>query len=344
MSEKKVSLSKKGLIINLVIFAVLLLVSLILVMTGFNEAFYSTSSTVRSIFEYITYLGEPIVFIVIIAILYIAYDKKYAKNLLLVLLIVAYVNEFIKNIFKDPRPATNVDADEIIPVINPTGLVETSYGFPSGHTSSAVGTWGYIAYEFKDKPKPIVIPIIMAVIMFLVSISRMIIGVHDLQDVIGGYSVGFILLLLFIYLEPRVSEKFTTLSMNVKIIIIVVVSVGLFLLGALLFPTSGTDLLPSPQAFTDTGYFSLVGGAILGFGIGYVLENEKIQYEPSKLNAKQKILALIIGLALVFVVYFALEALKGVFDSTIYRFIRYALVAFILVYFLPLIYTKMWKN
>jgi len=343
MSEKKSGISKKGLIINLVIFALLLLLGLILLLTGFNEAFYSSSSTVRSIFKYITYLGEPIVFIVIISILFIVYDKKFAKNLLLVLLIVNYVNEFIKDIFKDPRPATNVDVDEITPE-NPAGLVETSYGFPSGHTSTAVGTWGYIAYEFKDKPKPLVVPIIMAVIMFLVSISRMIVGVHDLQDVIGGYFFGFILLLLFIYLEPPVTEKFNALSLNVKIILIVVVSVGLFLLGALMFPTSGVDLLPSPQPFTDTGNFALVGGAILGFGVGYVLENEKIHYEPSKLNAKQKIIALIIGLALVFVVYFALEALKGVFDSAIYRFIRYALVAFILVYFLPLIYTKMWKN
>ena len=343
MSENKVGISKKGLIINLAIFAVLILVGLILLMTGLNEAFFSTSSTMRSIFKYITYLGEPIVFIVIIAILFIVYDKKYAKNLLLVLLLVAYVNEFLKDLFMDPRPGTNVDVDEIT-VENPGGLVETSYGFPSGHTSSAVGTWGYIAYEFKDKPKPLVVPIIMAVIMFLVSISRMIIGVHDLQDVVGGYFLGFVLLLLFIYLEPPITEKFNTLSMNVKIILIVVISIVLFLLGALLFPTSGTDLLLVPQVLTDTGNFAMVGGAILGFGIGYILENEKIQYEPSKLSGKQKVIALIIGLALVFIVYFALEALKGVFDSAFYRFIRYALVAFIVVYFLPLIYTKMWKN
>lgn len=343
MSENKVDISKKGLVINLAIFAVLILVGLILVMIGFNEAFYSTSSTMRSIFKYVTYLGEPIVFIVIITILFIVYDKKYAKNLLLVLLIISYINEFVKDIFKDPRPATNVDADEIT-TDNPTGLVETSYGFPSGHTSSAVGTWGYIAYEFKDKPKPLVVPIIMAVIMFLVSISRMIIGVHDLQDVVGGYFLGFVLLLLFIYLEPPITEKFNSFSMNVKIILVVVVSIGLFLLGALIFPTSGTDLLPSPQILPDTGNFAMVGGAVLGFGIGYLLENEKIQYEPSKLNGKQKIIALVIGLALVFIVYFALEAFKGVFDSAIYRFIRYALIAFIVVYFLPLIFKKMWKN
>ncbi|MHA1193140.1 MAG: phosphatase PAP2 family protein [Promethearchaeota archaeon] len=335
MSENKVGISKKGLIINLVIFAVLVLVGLILLMTGFNEAFYSTSSPVRKIFSIISFLGEPISFIVIIAIFYIAYDKKFAKNLLVVLLIENYINEFIKGIFKDPRPATNVDID---------GLIEESYGFPSGHTSNSVGTWGYIAKEFKDKPKPLVIPIIMAVIIFLVAISRMIIGTHDLQDVVGGYIFGFIILLLFIYLEPRVTEKLNALSLNIQITLIVVVSLGLFLLGALLFPFSGTDLLPVPQAFTDTGNFALVGGAILGFGIGYVLENKKIQYEPSKLKTKQKLLAVIIGLVLVFVVYFALEALKGVFDSAFYRYARYAIVAFVLTYFVPFIFKKMWKN
>lgn len=342
MSENKVGISKKGLIINLVIFAVLLLVGLILLMTGLNEAFYSNLPIMRSIFKYITYLGEYIVFIAIITILFIVYDKKYAKNLLLVLLLVAYVNEFFKDIFQDLRPATNVDTAEMT-IENPDGLIETSYGFPSGHTSSAVGCWGYIGYEFKDKPKPLVVPIIMTVIMFLVSISRMIIGVHDLQDVVGGYFLGFVLLLLFIYLEPPITAKFNALSMNVKIILIVVVSITLFLLGVLLFPTSGTDLLPAPKEFADIGNFAMTGGAILGFGIGYLLENEKIQYEPSKLNGKQKIISLVIGLVLVFVVYFFLEALKGVFDSAIYRFIRYALIAFIVVYFLPLIFKKMWK-
>lgn len=342
MSDYELKLSKRGWLINIVLLVVITAIGLILLALGLNEAFYSSSSTMRAIFNVITNLGEPIVFIVIVAVFYIAYDKKFAKNLAVSLLITSYINELLKNIFQDPRPAANVDPDEIT-AENPLGLIETSYGFPSGHTQSAVGTWGYLAYHFKDKPKPLVVPIIMSVIMFLVAISRMILGVHDLQDVVGGFFFGLVALLLFIYLEPIVSEKFNTLSMNAKIIIFVVLSLVLFLLGVLLFPTSGTDLLPSPVPFSDTGNFALVGGVVLGFGIAYVLEHEKIQYDPSKLNVKQKILALIIGLVLVFVVYFALEALKGVFDSVIYRYIRYALVSFILIYFLPLIYKKIWK-
>lgn len=343
MTENEGKLSKRGWLINVLLLVIILVVGLIMIALGLNEAFYSSSSTARSIFEIITMLGEPIVFIVIVAVFFIAYDKKFAKNLAVSLLITVYINEFLKNIFKDPRPATNVDPENITPE-NPDGLIETSYGFPSGHTQSAVGTWGYLAYHFKDKPKPLVVPIIMVVITFLVAISRMLIGVHDLQDIVGGFSFGLVALLLFIYLEPIVSEKCNKISLNVKIFLLAVFSVGIFLLGIFLFPTSGTDLLPSPVSFSDTGSFALVGGVTLGFGIGYELENEKIQYEPSKLNAKQKIVALIIGLTLVFVVYFALEALKGVFDSVFYRYARYAIVAFVLVYFLPLIFKKIWKN
>ena len=342
MSDYELKLSKKGWLINILLLVIVTLIGLILYWSGLNEAFYSSSSTVQSIFKIITNLGEPIVFIVVAAVLYIVYDKKFAKNLIVSLLITLYLNELFKNIFKDPRPPTNVDPENIT-TQNPAGLIETSYGFPSGHTSSAVGYWGYLAYHFKDKPKSLVVPIVMAIIIFLVGISRMLIGVHDLQDVVGGFALGFGALLLFIYLEPIVSEQFNKLSMMMKIIVFIVASLALFLVGILLYPTSGTDLLPVPVAFSDTGNFALVGGVVLGFGIGYVLEHEKIKYEPSKLNTKQKIVALIIGLVLVFVVYFALEVPKGFFDSVIYRYVRYALLSFILIYFLPYIYKKIWK-
>ena len=342
LSDYELKLSKKGWLINILLLVVVTLIGLILLLSGLNNAFYSSSSTAQSIFKIITYLGEPIVFIVVVAVFYIVYDKKFAKNLAVSLLITVYLNELLKNIFKDPRPSTNVDPDNITSE-NPAGLIETSYGFPSGHTQSAVGTWGYVAYHFKDKPKPFVVPIIMGIITFLVAISRIIIGVHDLQDIVGGFAFGLGALLLFIYLEPMASKQFNKLSMIMKIVFFVVASLALFLVGVLLYPASGTNLLPNPVPFSDTGNFALVGGVVLGFGIGYVLEHEKIKYEPSRLNTKQKLFALIIGLVLVFVVYFALEAPKGIFDSVIYRYIRYALISFILIYFLPYIYKKIWK-
>jgi membrane-associated phospholipid phosphatase len=339
MSENNKNLSKKELITVVVVFAVVLVMGLILLVLGFNEAFYSSSSTVRSIFKIITYLGEPIVFIVMVAIFFIIYDKRFAKNLALSLLCSTYLNEFFKNIFMDPRPAANIDPDLITPE-NPAGIVETSYGFPSGHTQSAIATWGYIAYDFR---KRIYIVVILAVIMFLVAISRMIIGVHDLQDVVGGFAIGLVVLMLFICLEPYGTKQFNALNLPIKIVVIVVVSLVLFILGIFLFPTSGTDLLPVPVVFSDSGGFAQVGGVFLGFGIAYVLEGEYVKYEPSKLNLKWKIINLVIGLVILFAVYFALEAPKDIIDSVFYRFARYAIVGFILGYLVPLIFVKINK-
>ena len=338
MSESSEIFSKKQLITIGVIFVVVVVVGLILLVLGLNEAFYSTSSTMRSIFKVITYLGEPIVFIVMVAVFFIAYDKKFAKNLALSLLFSTYVNELFKNIFMDPRPATNVGADTTPE--NPLGLVETSYGFPSNHTQSAVAFWGYFAYNFR---KRLYIPIILGVVIFLVSISRLIVGVHDLQDVIGGFAIGVIVVMLFIYLEPYGTKQFNTLKLPLKLALVIVVSLALFLAGIFLFPTSGTDLLPVPVAFSDTGAFAQVGGVLLGFGIAYVLEGEYVKYDPSKLDWKWRIINLVIGLVIVFAIYFALEAIKGVFDSVFYRFARYAIIGFILGFILPLIFVKIHK-
>jgi hypothetical protein len=273
-----------------------------------------------------------------IAIFFIVYDKRFAKNLALSLLYSVYLYEFLKNIFQDPRPLTNTDPGEIT-LENPDGLIETSYGFPSGHTQSAVATWGYIAYEFREK---LYFVIVMGLFIFLIAISRMI--MHDLEDVIGGFLIGLGILVLFMYLEPYGSKQFNKLNLPAKLIIVIITSIFLFLLGILLFPTSYLNLLPTPPAFTDTGRFAQVCGVMLGLGIGYILENEYIKYEPSKLTLNWKIINLIVGLVIIFVAYFALEAFKGVFDSVFYRYIRYAIIGFILSYLVPFIFIKLNKS
>ena len=122
------------MVIGIVSLAILI-VGLILLALGYNEAFYSDNSTIRAIFTVITNFGDPLVFIIIAAIFYITYDKKFAKNLALGLVCSSYFNSLIKNVFQDTRPPTNVNPSKEY------GLVETSYGFPSGHSQTAVAFW-----------------------------------------------------------------------------------------------------------------------------------------------------------------------------------------------------------
>lgn len=338
MSEERELLSKRALMIIGIISLVILVLGIILYYTGLNEAFYSESG--QTFFKIISYLGEPVVFILVGAVLYLGYNKSYAKNLTLNLLISYYFNGLIKELGQDPRPSTNQDPLEDL------GVTEASYGFPSGHAQNAVTYWGYVSYEFKDNYKknniPI-IPIILSVIIFLVAISRIIIGVHDLQDIIGGLLLGIGFLLLFIYVEPSASKLFNKLNFIGKIILTIIVSLVMFLIPTFIFPNAGVGeaLVPTP-IYPDAGVFGQVGGAILGFGVGYLLEQKYVQYDPSQLSTKKKIINILIGIVIIFVVFLPFEYLLTV-DSVFYRFFRYTLITAVIALLIPFICTKINK-
>lgn len=335
MSEDE-TLSKKGLMLIGIISLIVIIIGIILLVLGYNEAFYSNFTLIQAIFKAITFLGEAIVLILIIAIFYVVYDKRFGKNLAISLMASAYINEFVKDLFQDPRPLHNIDPKAEY------GFLEPSYGFPSGHTQTAIAVWGYIGYEFKDRQKPHIIPVLVSIIIFLIAISRLIIGVHDLEDVIGGYAIGICILVLFIQLEPVITPKFNKLPLTVQILLVVVVSITLFLIATFLFPSSGLGLVDNPPLFPDEGLFAVVGGAMLGLGVGYLLENEFVKYDPLELNRKQKILNLVIGIIILIVSYYGLELIIS--GNVFLRFIRFAIVAFILVFIAPLIFTKINKK
>ncbi|MEJ2276637.1 MAG: phosphatase PAP2 family protein [Candidatus Lokiarchaeota archaeon] len=323
MEESSKRFSWKTLLLLEFITVIIAVLGLALI-PKFDDAFYVNIPIVKLIFTIITNLGETIVFIILIAIIYIGYDKKFAKNLTFSLLITYYINGVFKDIFKDPRP--------------PSSSITDSYGFPSGHSQTAVGFWGYVGYEFREKPRNYIIPILMAIIITLVALSRLIIGVHDVQDVAGGLILGIGILIVFIYLEPIFTRKFNTFAIGIKIGLGVIVSIGLLFLGIVIFLMDNGDL---GYAFADEGAYGQVAGVILGLSIGYILEQEYVKYEPKDMTVLQRILNVIIGLAILLVVYFLLEFLLH--GNIFFRFIRYAVIALILTLLLPYIFVKIYK-
>jgi membrane-associated phospholipid phosphatase len=340
MSEKRDFLSKNALIMITAIWITTFIIGLLMLVLGYNEEFYVDNSTVQVFFDIITFTGEPIFFIIIIAIFYFVYDKKFAKDLASSLLLSSYIFETAKEIVQDPRPITNADLTDLENEFYP--YVEPGYGFPSGHSQNAVAVWGYMAYEFKDKAKPsYLIPTILSVLMFLIAISRVIIGVHDLQDIIGGILIGIIFLTGFIYIQPKVSEKIEPLGLTIKIVLTIIITVALFLIGTIIFPKAGYGLAIGAQPYQDEGAFAQVGGALLGLTLGYLLEKEYVKYNPSDLNIKQKIINLAIGIVILLAIYIGLEfILKG---NVIMRFVRYGILSFIVAFIVPLIFTKINK-
>lgn len=323
MTESKEILSKRSLMVIGFITLLLFIIGMILLILDYNEALYIKNSIVQLIFEIITFTGESLFLILVFAILIFIYDKRFAVSFFLMYGISGICNSMLKEIIKEPRPLTNITkADE-------RGYSEVGYGFPSGHAQVGVSIWGLTAYHFKDKARPNLIPVVFSIFIFLVALSRVIIGVHSIKQIIWGLLIGILILIAFLYLEPIISEKFNLLSLPMKLILAIVLSVLLYVIGTLLFPEF---------AGYGENIYAIAGGSLLGLSVGSLFEREYVKYEPSELNSKQKVINLTVGIALLLIFLIFIYGLITGLDIVL--FIENAILTLIITLLIPFIFTK----
>ena len=308
--------SKKTMIFIIIMSFITLLIGIILILLGYNMTFaelYYKNKITTPIFSAITFLGDELGLLILVIAILFAYDKKFGKNLIISLLLSVYSNGILKDIIQDPLPYTRED--------------QRGYGLPSGHAQNAVATWGYMAYEAHQK-KSKILPWIFLIIIYLIAISRIMVGAHDIQDVVGGLLFGTIFLVLFIYLEPIVTEKINTLNLKLKLILAILIPIVLSITAILIFPNSYI-------------HYGLVGGALLGLSVGYLIEGEKIQYDPSEISTKQRVINLVIGIIITLSIYMILRFFP--FEGHLWEFIEFFIISFVAILLAPWIFTKIQK-
>lgn len=138
----------------------------------------------------ITQFGEETAFLVIALVLFWCVSKQFGYYLLSVGFIGTLANQFMKLLFRVPRPWV---LDSNFTILEQAREAASGYSFPSGHTQSAVGTFGALAHTASKRW----IRITAIIIAILVPFSRMYIGVHTPADVIvsAGLAVALIFLL-----------------------------------------------------------------------------------------------------------------------------------------------------
>ncbi len=296
--------------------------------------FQSSPDWLVSIMKAITFLGDTEFYLLVMPLLYWSIDTTLGIRIGIILLFSGGLNSVLKFGFVSPRPfwtTTKVKA-----------LVEaTGFGFPSGHAQNAASIWGLFATSTrKNWLKWIAITLI-----FLLGLSRIILGVHFTHDVLVGWLVGLILLFIFIKLEDRVTAWFKRNSIGMQILALILAT-SLLIIPAFLIvnplnpPPLPTDWFPAENPYNFDNLFTTTG-AFFGLGLGVIILY-KTKIFTAEGSTWKRILRYLVGLVGVLVLYLGLGSIfpdDVTLVSFALRFTRYFLIGFWISYGAPRVFT-----
>lgn len=263
----------------------------------------------------ITTLGEETAFLVIALILFWCVDKYVGYYTLSVGFVGTIVNQFMKLWFRIPRPWV---LDENFTILEKARAEATGYSFPSGHTQSAVGTFGAIAATTTKRW----ISVVAIVIAALVAISRMYVGVHTPLDV--GVSVVLATLLIFA-LRPLVIKHHKK-AMPFLLGGMILLAVGYLCFVELYQFPADIDAYNYEHGLQNAYTFL---GALAGLIIVYIVDEKWLNF-PVKAVWWAQIVKVLIGLGLVLAVKSGTkELLNMLLGELPGRAVRYCLIVLV---------------
>ena len=267
-------------------------------------------------FSLITLFGEETLFMAIGLIFFWCINKYQGYYLLCIGFLGTLVNQFLKMMFRIPRPWVK---DPNFTIVESAREAATGYSFPSGHTQTAIGLFGGIARANRN----LALRIVTLVLCALVPLSRMYLGVHTPADVCVSICIGALL----VFVGYPLFEKAKN---SPKLMYIILLSLNGIMLAYLLFiclyrfPEEAylAENVHNLQSAQKNG-FTLMGCAV-GFLVVYAVDRKWTRFETEAVWWVQ-IIKVVGGLAVVLATKELLRfPLDAILDANSWaRMIRY---------------------
>ncbi|MFH1454696.1 MAG: phosphatase PAP2 family protein [Armatimonadota bacterium] len=241
-----------------------------------------------------TELGSEGFYLVLIPALLWCVDFAFTARLSVLFIFSVYFNFCFKNLLRQPRPF------DLVPDI--TTAREAGYGIPSGHSQSSLVVWVMIASYIKKTW----FWILAILIILLIAFSRLYLGVHFPTDVLGGWVLGGILLLIYFLFHDKVERWLSVLKLGMQVFL------------AFLIPLVFIFIHPVKETVAAMAVLS-------GAGTGLAFMYRYVGFKADGMLI-QKILRFLVGILTVFIIYYGLKYIFPEEEHRLYllfRFIRY---------------------
>jgi membrane-associated phospholipid phosphatase len=295
-----------------------------------------------------SFLGNEEFYLFVAPLIYWCIDSSLGFRMAIVLLTSNAINSMFKLALHHPRPYW-VDGRVI------AHSAETSLGAPSGHSQNAVAVWGRLAVGANRKW----FWITAGVIVFMIGLSRLVLGVHFLHDVLMGWLVGALLLWIILVLEKRLQPRLDAMRPSEKALWAFGGSLFILLAGALValwlsmtgwsmpldWVTQAITAAPGSEPINPLSLQGLItsGGTFFGLALGVILlQTRGGMHMPAPFwNLVGRF---VVGLAGVLALRYGLGAIFPGGDGLmpyILRYIRYAIIGLWITGLAPLLFIKM---
>jgi membrane-associated phospholipid phosphatase len=311
-------------------------ISIVLMVQGLGEWMLSPMNL-------FSFIGRAEFYLLIMPILYWSIDANLGLRIGIILLSSDVLSYYLKIGFHTARPFWFSRQVE-------SYAFEYSFGLPSSHAQNSAAVFGLIAATLKRWW----VWVLCLVLIFLIGLSRIYLAVHFPQDVLLGWAVGFLLVWLFIRFEKPIAAWFTSTSLPVSILVLLIISLLMLFVGLLLRSLAGGWQIPAEWienarlAFPEEDTINPFGfsGLLVSSGVFFGLSSGALWLSTrGGFSAKgdwwRRILRFIVGVAGVAILWFVLEPLlpeEPLLLASVLGYILYALIGLWISALAPMVF------
>ncbi|UCH03946.1 MAG: phosphatase PAP2 family protein [Candidatus Thorarchaeota archaeon] len=269
-------------------------------------------------FKIISEVGDIPFYVAIIFVAYWTFGKREAILTSLVMVASVFVNYWLKYFIANPRPSNTPPNNYWY-----EGVEAINFGTPSGHAQSSATFYGWLS----GKLRKWWMLLLSTVLVFLIGISRVYLGVHYLGNVLPGWGIGIVLVLVTLQLESQLTSFAARYKSEY-------LRLALFVFGFIV--TFASSFLPFPPGDN----FGAYGGMIMGLGIAVPLEQGFVDFESvSHFRSTIAVVGVVVGVMLVLGAMLGLSQFLPTAEIWL-RTLRYFIVVVLGIFIWPLIFKK----